>query len=60
MQVGPDGVAVTVVCPAEVRTRVWRDTYDEGEILESEEIANAIAYVAAQYAPATMSRIDLH
>jgi NADP-dependent 3-hydroxy acid dehydrogenase YdfG len=57
---GADGVGVTVINPSEVRTRVWRDEYDEGEILEPETVADAIAYVAEQEPPATVSELDLY
>lgn len=57
---GADGVGVTVINPSEVRTRVWRDEYDEGEILTPETVADAIAFVAAQDAPAAVSELDLY
>ena len=58
--VGGDGVGVTVVNPSEVRTRVWRDEYDEGEILEPETVADAIAFAAGQEAPSSATRIDIY
>lgn len=58
--VGRDGVAVGVVNPSEVRTRVWRDTYDEGEISEPEEVAEAIAFMAAQSELSTISELNFH
>lgn len=58
--VGSDNVGVSVVNPSEVRTRVWRDEYDEGEILEPETVADAIAFVARQDVPAAVSRMDLY
>lgn len=58
--VGSDNVGVSVVNPSEVRTRIWRDEYDEGEILEPETVADAIAFVARQDVPAAVSRMDLY
>lgn len=55
-----DGVGVTVINPSEVRTRVWREEYDEGEILEPETVADAIAFAARQDSPATVSELDLY
>ncbi|RQG95428.1 SDR family oxidoreductase [Natrarchaeobius chitinivorans] len=43
---GERGVGVTVVHPSEVRTQVWADKYDEGEITEPEEVAETIAFAA--------------
>jgi len=59
-QVGQDGVGVTVINPSEVRTQVWEDEYDEGEILEAETVAEAVAFIAQQDSPAVVSQLDLY
>lgn len=53
--VGDDGVAVSVVNPSEVRTEFgssygesFEERFDEGEVTEPEEVAEAIAYAARQ------------
>lgn len=57
---GADDVAVSVVNPAEVRTQVWEDTYDEGEISEPEEVAEAIGFIARQSELSTISELNFH
>lgn len=64
---GDDGVAVTVVNPSEVRTRfneadgtAFEDAFDEGEVCEPEDVADAIAFAATTDAPATASEIDVY
>lgn len=64
--VGDDGVAVTVVNPAETRTELGGDDtgttqeerYDPGEASEPEELAEAIAFAAALDV-STVSELDL-
>jgi len=65
--VGDDGVAVTVVNPTEVRTEFGSETddplaerYDPGEVTEPEDVADAIAFAAAQRPPNTVSELDLY
>jgi NADP-dependent 3-hydroxy acid dehydrogenase YdfG len=63
--VGPDGVAVTVVNPSEVRTEFgdavgesFEERFEEGEVLEPEEVADAVTFAVSQ--PATVSELDLY
>jgi NADP-dependent 3-hydroxy acid dehydrogenase YdfG len=64
--VGDDGVAVTVVNPAETRTELGGDDtgttqeerYDPGDASEPEELAEAIAF-AASLDVSTVSELDL-
>ncbi|GAB3324072.1 SDR family oxidoreductase [Haloplanus rallus] len=65
--VGDDGVAVTVVNPTEVRTEFGSETddplaerYDPGEVTEPADVADAIAFAAAQRPPNTVSELDLY
>jgi NADP-dependent 3-hydroxy acid dehydrogenase YdfG len=64
--VGEDGVAVTVVNPSEVRTEFggaygesFAERFDEGEVTEPEEVADAIAFAAKQ-AGSTVSELDVY
>jgi len=66
-QLGPEGVAVTVVQPSGVRTE-WRgreegdsnrDRFDAGEILEPQDVAESIVFAASQPSSATISEIDV-
>jgi len=63
--VGPDGVAVTVVNPSEVRTEFgseigepFEERFAEGEVLEPDEIAAAIVFAVSQRS--TVSELDLY
>lgn len=63
---GDEGVGVTIVNPSEVRTEFgsvygesFAERFDEGEVTEPEEIAEAIAFAARQ-SPSTTSEIDLY
>jgi len=56
---GEDGVAVTLVNPTAVRTRLWADELDEGEAAEPEEVAEVIAFAARQAPQTTLSEVDL-
>lgn len=64
-QVGDDGVAVTVVNPAAVRTEfevageAFADRYDPGEVVEPEEVAEAIAFAAGQ-SPSMVAELDVY
>ena len=65
-QVGPDGVGVTVVNPTEVRTEfaseeseAFAERFEPGEVTEPEEIADAVAFAAAQDR-STVHEIDLY
>ncbi|MFC6836875.1 SDR family oxidoreductase [Halomarina ordinaria] len=70
-RVGDDGVGVTVVNPAAVRTEfsvagfegdeptAFEDRYDHGEAVEAEEVAEAVAFAARQD-PSYVSELDLY
>lgn len=65
-QVGPEGVGVTVVNPAEVRTDIEvlgkpvKDHFEEDEdIVEPEEVAEAVVFAASQD-NATISEVDVY
>jgi hypothetical protein len=65
-QVGDDGVGVTVVNPTEVRTEFgseygepFEERFDEGEVVEPEEVAEAIVFAAGQR-NATVHELDLY
>jgi len=64
--VGEDVVAVTVVNPSEVRTdfgsvygESFAERFEEGEVTEPEEVAEAIAFAAGQE-KSTVSELDLY
>jgi NADP-dependent 3-hydroxy acid dehydrogenase YdfG len=62
-QVGGD-VGVTVLNPSEVRTEFgdgWsmEELYDEGEVTEPEEVAEAVVF-AAECSPSMVSELDLY
>ncbi|MFC5366455.1 SDR family oxidoreductase [Salinirubrum litoreum] len=64
--VGPDGIAVTVVNPSEVRTEFgsdygesFADRFEEGEVTEPAEIADAIVFAVKQD-NSTVSELDLY
>lgn len=61
---GEDGVAVTVINPSEVRTEfgddaTFEEQFDEGEVTEPAEIAEAVAFAARQER-STVSELDLY
>jgi NADP-dependent 3-hydroxy acid dehydrogenase YdfG len=64
-QVGPNGVGVTVVNPAEVRTDIevlgesMNEQFERGEIVEPEEVAEAEVFAARQD-NATISELDVY
>lgn len=63
-QVGEE-VGITVVNPAAVRTEFeaggekFKDRYDPGEVVEPEEVAEAIAYAARQ-SPSMVHELDIY
>ena len=64
--VGADGVAVTVVNPSEVRSEFgdsygesFAERFDEGEVTEPEEVAEAILFAAKQEG-STVSELDIY
>lgn len=64
--VGADGVAVTVVNPSEVRTEFgesygqsFAERFEEGEVTEPEEVAEAILFAAKQEG-STVSELDIY
>jgi NADP-dependent 3-hydroxy acid dehydrogenase YdfG len=64
--VGPEGVAVTVVNPSEVRTEFgselgesFEERFEPGEVTEPEEIADAIRFAVRQDR-STASEIDIY
>ena len=64
--VGPEGVAVTVVNPSEVRTEFGSDLgesfeerFEPGEVTEPDEIADAIRFAVSQDR-STASEIDMY
>ncbi len=65
-QVGDDGVGVTVINPAEVRSEfprfdgsTYAEAFDEGEASEPEEVAEAVAFAATREG-SVASEIDLY
>ncbi|WP_254832485.1 SDR family oxidoreductase [Haloglomus salinum] len=64
-QVGDDGVGVTVVNPAAVRTefevgdQTMAERYEPGEVVEPAEVADAIAFAAKQ-SPSMVHELDLY
>lgn len=64
--VGDEGVAVTVINPTEVRTEFgaasgesFEERFEEGEVTEPEEIADAVVFAAGQR-NSTVSELDLY
>ncbi|WP_158057148.1 SDR family oxidoreductase [Halorussus halophilus] len=64
--VGSDGVAVTVVNPTEVRSEFgdsygqsFAERFEEGEVTEPEEVAEAILFAAKQEG-STVSELDIY
>jgi len=56
---GQDGVAVSLINPTAVRTDIWRDTLDEGEAMEPEEIASVVVDACDQSPHTTLGEIDV-
>lgn len=66
-QVGDEGVAVTVVNPSEVRTEFasesgssFAERFEEGEVTEPEEVAEAVLFAAGQEQTSTINEIDVY
>jgi len=66
-QVGDDNVAVSIVNPTEVRTEFasesgssFAERFEEGEVTEPEDIAEAITFAAKQEKPNTVNEIDMY
>ena len=64
--VGPNGVGVTVVNPTEVRTEFgsvygesFEERFDEGEVLEPEEVAEAVVFAAGR-TNGTVHEVDVY
>ena len=65
-EVGEDDVAVTTINPSEVRTEfgaaygeTFAERFEEGEVTEPEEIAEAVVF-AAEQGPSMASEIDMY
>jgi NADP-dependent 3-hydroxy acid dehydrogenase YdfG len=63
--VGEDGIGVTAINPTEVRTefgeeQAARERYSSEEVTDAEEVADAIAFVAAQEAPTYIHEMDIY
>jgi len=65
--VGEDGVGVSVVNPSEVRTEFesadgtpFAEVFDEGEVTEPEEVADAVAFALARTPPTTVNELDVY
>lgn len=65
-QVGDDGVGVTIVNPSEVRSEFgaadgdpFSDRFDEGEVTEPAEVAEAIRFAASR-AGSSVTELDLY
>jgi NADP-dependent 3-hydroxy acid dehydrogenase YdfG len=64
-QVGSEGVGVTIVNPAEVRTDIEvlgkpvKEHFDQGEVVEPKEVAEAVVFAASQE-NATISELDVY
>lgn len=67
-QVGSDDVAVSVVNPSEVRTefgkefrsKISKERFERDEVTDPKTVADAIAFVARQKPPNTVSELDLY
>ncbi|MDY6777033.1 MAG: SDR family oxidoreductase [Candidatus Nanohaloarchaea archaeon] len=66
-QLGSSGVGVTVVNPAEVRTdfnseegTAFQEAFEEGEVSEPEDVAEAIVYAVRQESRNTVAELDLY
>jgi NADP-dependent 3-hydroxy acid dehydrogenase YdfG len=64
--VGEDGIAVSTINPTEVRTEFgsedgeqMADAYDPGTVTEPEEVADAVAFAAAQDPPTSVN-VDVY
>ena len=66
-QVGPDGVAVSVINPSEVRTEfgdeegeAFEERFEEGDVTDPATIAEAVEFALAREAPDTVSELNLY
>jgi len=66
-QVGKDDVGVSVINPSEVRTEFesadgtpFAEVFDEGEVTEPEEVADAVAFALGQEPPTTVNELDIY
>jgi len=66
-QIGNENVAVSIVNPTEVRTEFaaesgssFAERFEEGEVTEPEDIAEAIVFAARQQKPNTVNEIDMY
>ncbi len=66
-QVGEEDIGVTVVNPAEVRTEFesadgtpFAEVFEEGEVTEPEEVADAVAFALGQAPPTTVNELDVY
>lgn len=64
---GPFKVGVTLINPSEVRTDIkskdgemYKEKYDDEEILNSEEIAQAVLFAVSQEKSTTVSQLDIY
>ncbi len=64
---GKNGVAVTLINPSEVRTAIkgvdgkeYKEKFDEEEVTDPEEVAEAIVFAAKQEKTTTLSQIDIY
>jgi len=66
-QVGEDDIGVSVVNPSEVRTEFesadgtpFAEVFEEGEVTEPEEVADAVAFALGQTPPTTVNELDVY
>jgi hypothetical protein len=66
-QIGDEGVGVTVINPSEVRTdfnsedgTAFEETFEEGNVSEPEDIADAVFYALNQQDRNTVAELDLY
>jgi len=64
--VGESGVAVTLINPSEVRTDIkdkrgkkYKEKFDQEEVMDPEEIAEAVLFAISQESSTTVSEIDI-
>ncbi|MFW5945410.1 MAG: SDR family oxidoreductase [Candidatus Natronoplasma sp.] len=64
--VGESGVAVTLINPSEVRTDIkdkrgkkYKEKFDEGEVMNPEEVAKAVLFAISQEGSTTVSEMDI-
>ncbi len=65
--VGEDGVAVTMINPSEVRTNIqseegkkYKEKFEMGEMIEPEEIAEAVLFSVKRSSTSTVSEMNLY